>query len=62
MDEKEKTVRQDGVKLLSETQQKLEFNLHVALIQKVDNVNKSKATFKAWLEGPEGLAQRLAKM
>lgn len=40
-------------------QQKQDFQLHVALIQKIESCTKNKATFQAWLEGPEGLLQRL---
>lgn len=38
---------------------KLDFDLHVALIQRSDKVNKNAALFKAWLEGPSGLSERL---
>lgn len=40
---------------------KLDFNLHVALIMRMDSANKNKALFQAWLEGEQGLAARLTK-
>lgn len=40
--------------------EKLDFQLHVALIQKQDKCTKTKAVFQAWLEGREGLDKRLA--
>lgn len=40
---------------------KNDFDLHVLLIMKAENLPKSKATFKAWLEGPAGLKVRLEK-
>lgn len=39
--------------------EKLDFQLHLALIQKQDNCTKNKATFQAWLEGRKGLDERL---
>lgn len=38
---------------------KSKFKLHVALIQHSDNTSAQDATFRAWLEGPEGLDKRL---
>lgn len=38
---------------------KADFDLHVLLIMKTDGLPKSKATFKAWLEGEAGLKKRL---
>jgi len=40
--------------------EKLDFQLHVALIQRQETVTKSKAVFLAWLEGQKGLETRLA--
>lgn len=40
---------------------KLDFQLHVALIQRTDGVPKNKALFTAWLEGELGLQKRLKK-
>lgn len=40
--------------------EKLDFQLHIALIQKQDGVTKTRATFQAWLEGRKGLDERLA--
>lgn len=39
--------------------QKLDFELHVALIMRTDGMTKGKAVFTAWLEGPSGLEKRL---
>lgn len=43
-----------------EASQKLDFELHVALIMRTDGVAKAKALMRAWIEGPAGLQQRLA--
>lgn len=43
----------------AEAKRKLDFELHVALIMRNDNVPKAKALFRAWLEGPKGLDDRL---
>lgn len=42
------------------SQAKLDFNLHVALIMRQDSANKNAALFKAWLEGRDGLQNRLS--
>lgn len=38
------------------------FALHIALLQEREGLSLSKARFQAWLEGPEGLAQRLGEL
>lgn len=43
----------------AEAKAKLDFELHVALIMRNDNVPKAKAQFRAWLEGRPGLELRL---
>jgi hypothetical protein len=42
---------------MSET--KTDYDLHVLLVMKQDNVAKSKAQFQAWQEGPAGLKARM---
>lgn len=41
---------------------KVKFDTHVSLIMLTDELSKSSALFKAWVEGPQGLAKRLALM
>ena len=36
-----------------------EFQLHVLLVMRQQNVSKSVATFTAWLEGEDGVSIRL---
>lgn len=36
-----------------------DYNLHVSLIKRQDDVTQSVAQFRAWLEGKPGLAARL---
>lgn len=43
----------------AEAKARLDFDLHVALIMRGDNVAKSKAVFRAWIEGRSGLETRL---
>lgn len=49
----------DNKQTLSETQRKVNYNLHVMLICHQQGVPKSKALFLAYEEGKEGLAKRL---
>lgn len=39
-----------------------DFQLHVSLIQRRDNLTKAQATFKAWSEGQLGLASALGQL
>lgn len=38
-----------------------QYQLHLALIKHTERVSTPKATFKAWLEGPDGVARRLGQ-
>lgn len=49
-----------GQRAKVEAKAKLDFELHVALIMRNDNVPKAKALFRAWIEGREGLEKRLS--
>lgn len=42
-----------------EAAKKLDFELHVSLIMRTDRLSKSRAVFKAYLEGQNGLEKRL---
>lgn len=42
-----------------EAKQKLDYELHVALIMRTERLSKSRAVFRAYTEGPSGLDKRL---